>query len=64
MTVFCGGEIGRDPGSAIGAGTTWQLVFRLPREQFADLRAVVGAQRLAEVDLMLDGVTARAECGR
>lgn len=57
LCVFCGAEIGGNPGSAIGATTAWQLVLRLPREQFADLLVIVGARRLAEVDLLLDGLS-------
>jgi hypothetical protein len=53
MYVFCGAKIGDNPGSAIGATTTWQLVLRLPREQFADLLTIVATRRLAEVDLVL-----------
>ena len=55
--VFCGAEIGGNPGSAIGATTAWQLVLRLPREQFADLLAVIAARQLAEVDVLLDGLS-------
>jgi hypothetical protein len=54
--VFCAEAIGDNSGTAIGATTAWQVVLRLPREQFADLLAVVVAERLAEVDLLLDGV--------
>jgi hypothetical protein len=56
MYVFCGGAIGDNPGTAIGATTAWQLVLRLPPEQFADLLTIVAARRLVEVDLLLDGV--------
>jgi hypothetical protein len=57
MYVFCGGgRIGDNPGSAIGATTAWQLVLHLRREQFADLLTVVAGGRLAEVDLLLDGL--------
>ena len=54
MYIFCGAKIGDNPGSAIGATTAWQLVLRLPREQFADLLTIVAARRLAEVDLVLE----------
>jgi hypothetical protein len=53
---FRGAETGDDAGSAIGATTAWQLVLRLPREQFVDLLSIVAAQWLVEVDLLLDGV--------
>jgi len=56
LCVFCGAEIGDNPGSAIGATTTWQLVLRLPREQFADLLIIIATRQLAEVDLLLDGL--------
>jgi hypothetical protein len=56
MYVFCGAKIGDNPGSAIGATTAWQLVLRLPHEQFVDLLTIVAASRLAEVDLLLDGL--------
>ncbi len=56
MYVFCGGRIGDNPGSAIGATTAWQLVLHLPREQFTDLLTVIAGGRLAEVDLLLDGL--------
>jgi hypothetical protein len=55
--VFCGAEIGDNPGSAIGAPTAWQLVLRLPREQFADLLTVITARQLAEVYVLLDGLS-------
>lgn len=57
MYVFCGATVGDNPGSAIGATTAWQLVLRLPREQFTDLLAIITAQRLVEVELLLDGFT-------
>ena len=56
LCVFCGAEIGNNPGSAIGATTTWQVVLRLPREQFADVLAIVRVRRLVEVDLLLEGL--------
>jgi len=57
LYVFCGAEIGGNPGSAMGATTAWQLVLRLPREQFADLLTVIAARQLAEVDVPLDGLS-------
>jgi hypothetical protein len=54
--VFCGGAIGDNPGTAIGATIAWQLVLRLPREQFAGLLALIAARRLVEVDLLLDAI--------
>jgi hypothetical protein len=57
VCVFCGAEIGDNPGSAIGATTTWQLVLHLPREQFADLLIIIATRQLAEVDLLLDGLS-------
>jgi hypothetical protein len=57
MYVFCGATVGDNPGSAIGATTVWQLVLRLPREQFTDLLVIITAQRLVEVDLVLDGLS-------
>ena len=45
MCVFCGAIVGDNPGSAIGATTAWQLVLRLPREQFTDLLVIIAAQR-------------------
>ena len=56
MYVFYGAKIGDNPGSAIGATTAWQLVLRLPREQFVDLLVIIAAQQLAEVDLLLEGL--------
>ena len=57
ICVFCGAEIGDNPGSAIGATTAWQLVLRLPREQFADLLIIIAARQLAEVNLLLEGLS-------
>ncbi len=57
MYVFCGATVGDNPGSAIGATTAWQLVVRLPREQFTDLLVIITAQRLVEVDLLLEGLS-------
>jgi hypothetical protein len=55
--VFCGVDNIPNPGSAIGATTAWQLVLRLPREQFADLLTLVAARRLATVDVLLEGLS-------
>jgi hypothetical protein len=57
LCVFCGAEIGNNPGSAIGATTAWQVVLRLPREQFADLLTIIIAKQLSEVDLLLEGLS-------
>ncbi len=57
MCVFCGAIVGDNPGSAIGATTAWQLVLRLPREQFTDLLVIITAHRLVEVDLLLEGLS-------
>jgi hypothetical protein len=57
MYVFCGATVGDNPGSAIGATTAWQLVVRLPREQFTDLLVIITAHRLVEVDLLLEGLS-------
>jgi hypothetical protein len=57
LYVFCGAEVWGNPGSAIGAATAWQLVLRLPCEQFADLLTVIAARQLAEVDVLLDGLS-------
>lgn len=54
VCVFCGAEIGNNPGSAIGATTAWQLVLCLPREQFEDLLIIIAARQLADVDLLLE----------
>lgn len=57
VCVFCGAEVGDTPGGAIGLTTAWQLVLYLPREQFADLLTIVAARQLAEVDLLLEGLS-------
>jgi hypothetical protein len=57
LCIFCGAEIGDNPGSAIGATTAWQVVLHLPREQFADLLIIIAARQLAEVDLLLEGLS-------
>jgi hypothetical protein len=57
LCIFCGAEIGDNPGSAIGSTTAWQLVVRLPREQFVDLLIIIAARQLAEVDLLLEGLS-------
>ena len=44
MCVFCGAIVGDNPGSAIGATMAWQLVLRLPREEFTDLLVIIAAQ--------------------
>ena len=35
----------------------WQLVLRLPREQFVDLLVIIAAQQLVKVDLLLEGLS-------
>jgi hypothetical protein len=57
VCVFCGAEVGDTPGGAIGTTTAWQLVLYLPREQFTDLLTIVTARQLAEVDLLLEGLS-------
>lgn len=57
VCVFCGADVGDTPGGAIGVTTAWQVVLYLPREQFADLLTIVTARRLAEVDLLLEGLS-------
>jgi hypothetical protein len=46
-----------DPGAALGVNKTHlQVLVYLPRAQFADLMALVAAQRLAHVDLLTDAL--------
>ena len=56
ITVFCGHKPDESVGASIGIAQIWQIVINLPREQFADLLALVVAQRLANVHLVLDAI--------
>jgi hypothetical protein len=45
-----------NPGSAIGGTIIWNAVVSLPRVQFADLLAIVLANKLVAVDLGFEGI--------
>jgi hypothetical protein len=51
--VFDGEGYGGDPGHAIGVSSMWQVVVHLPRPQFEELRAMVLADKLAVVDVLI-----------
>jgi hypothetical protein len=59
IMVVCG-DVGGNPGAAIGGTTIWHVVITLPRAQFGDLLALAVAQRVAKVELLLEGL----RCGK
>lgn len=56
VTVFERDERTGNPGAAIGGSIIWHVVCDLPRAQFADLHALVLADKLFKVDLLFEGL--------
>jgi hypothetical protein len=55
LMVMCRND--RDhPGAAIGGREIWRLVVSLPRPPFDDLVALVAAQRVAKIELLIENL--------